>query len=82
MRNLNVLNKLSFNRLFCTNKSNVLVFNRKSKTNEPLKSNRPLTWYVCGPTVYDSMHIGHARFVFLLLFFFCNLLIKLILLCF
>ncbi|XP_025425209.1 probable cysteine--tRNA ligase, mitochondrial isoform X2 [Sipha flava] len=36
------------------------VLFRKSKTNKPLKSNRPLTWYVCGPTVYDSMHIGHA----------------------
>lgn len=61
MRNISVLNNLLLNRLYGTNKSNVLVFNRISKTNEPLKSNRPLTWYVCGPTVYDSMHIGHAR---------------------
>ena len=22
---------------------------------------RPLTWYSCGPTVYDSAHLGHAR---------------------
>jgi len=31
----------------------------------PLISSRPdiLTWYACGPTVYDSAHIGHARFV-------------------
>ncbi|EFJ14506.1 hypothetical protein SELMODRAFT_180921 [Selaginella moellendorffii] len=21
----------------------------------------PVTWYICGPTVYDSSHIGHAR---------------------
>lgn len=20
-------------------------------------------WYMCGPTVYDSSHIGHARYV-------------------
>lgn len=22
-----------------------------------------VTWYNCGPTVYDSSHMGHARFV-------------------
>ena len=22
---------------------------------------RPLTWYSCGPTVYDAAHLGHAR---------------------
>ena len=22
---------------------------------------QPLTWYSCGPTVYDSAHLGHAR---------------------
>ena len=27
------------------------------------KSN-PLTWYACGPTVYDSSHLGHARYCF------------------
>ncbi|ETW10241.1 cysteine-tRNA ligase, variant [Aphanomyces invadans] len=24
-------------------------------------SSSPLKWYVCGPTVYDSAHLGHAR---------------------
>ena len=22
---------------------------------------QPLTWYSCGPTVYDAAHLGHAR---------------------
>lgn len=31
----------------------------------PLRTNHPglLTWYNCGPTVYDSAHIGHALWV-------------------
>lgn len=24
-------------------------------------SDKPLTWYSCGPTVYDNAHLGHAR---------------------
>ena len=27
----------------------------------PDPSNGPLKWYSCGPTVYDSAHLGHAR---------------------
>jgi hypothetical protein len=27
----------------------------------PLPVTRPLTWYICGPTVYDCAHLGHAR---------------------
>ncbi|KDO29065.1 cysteinyl-tRNA synthetase [Saprolegnia parasitica CBS 223.65] len=27
----------------------------------PVASSGPLKWYVCGPTVYDSAHLGHAR---------------------
>ncbi|KAF0763604.1 putative cysteine--tRNA ligase, mitochondrial [Aphis craccivora] len=60
MRNFGVLSSLLSNRSFSTNKSNVLVYNCKTKTKEPLKCNKLLRWYVCGPTVYDSMHIGHA----------------------
>ena len=26
-----------------------------------LPEGRPLTWYSCGPTVYDSAHLGHAQ---------------------
>ncbi|CAI5486709.1 unnamed protein product [Closterium sp. Naga37s-1] len=25
------------------------------------QNGRRVTWYICGPTVYDSSHIGHAR---------------------
>ncbi|CAN0100777.1 unnamed protein product [Discosporangium mesarthrocarpum] len=27
----------------------------------PPPSSGPLTWYSCGPTVYDRAHLGHAR---------------------
>ena len=27
----------------------------------PGGASRPLTWYSCGPTVYDAAHLGHAR---------------------
>jgi cysteinyl-tRNA synthetase len=44
------------------------IYNSLSKKVEPLpptlKENgqrRPLTWYSCGPTVYDDTHLGHAR---------------------
>ncbi|KAB5590756.1 Cysteinyl-tRNA synthetase [Ceratobasidium theobromae] len=33
----------------------------KSKTEFVPKSGRNVTWYNCGPTVYDSSHMGHAR---------------------
>ena len=26
----------------------------------PLAGNR-VSWYICGPTVYDASHLGHAR---------------------
>lgn len=61
MRHPSVYRSLLLNRSFSSKKSNVLVYNLKSKSKEPLKYDKILTWYVCGPTVYDSMHIGHAR---------------------
>lgn len=40
----------------------MLVYNSLSKEKEPLPAEKPsLSWYVCGPTVYDSAHLGHAR---------------------
>ena len=39
----------------------VKLFNSLTKAKEPLPRGKPLTWYTCGPTVYDHAHIGHAR---------------------
>ncbi|QRV94275.1 cysteinyl-tRNA synthetase [Ceratobasidium sp. AG-Ba] len=33
----------------------------KTKTEFVPKKGRNVTWYNCGPTVYDSSHMGHAR---------------------
>lgn len=38
-----------------------MVRNSLSKTKEPLiLKNKMASWYMCGPTVYDEAHIGHA----------------------
>lgn len=41
----------------------IQIYSTDTKTKMPLKTRRPnqLTMYVCGPTVYDRSHIGHAR---------------------
>jgi cysteinyl-tRNA synthetase len=36
------------------------VSNSLTNNREKLEKNT-LTWYTCGPTVYDESHIGHAR---------------------
>lgn len=39
------------------------IFNSLTNTNDsfiPTNGNQ-VSWYICGPTVYDSSHIGHAR---------------------
>lgn len=42
--------------------TNIAVYNPLTKCKVPLivKNKNFLTWYICGPTVYDSAHIGHA----------------------
>ena len=39
------------------------VLNSLTETVVPFtpRDGRTVTWYVCGPTVYDSAHMGHAR---------------------
>lgn len=39
----------------------IKIFNTLSGKKEPLPSKRPLRLFVCGPTVYDYSHLGHAR---------------------
>ena len=40
----------------------IVAFNSLQKKKLPILNKYPgvLNWYVCGPTVYDSTHIGHA----------------------
>ncbi|XP_043277271.1 probable cysteine--tRNA ligase, mitochondrial isoform X2 [Venturia canescens] len=42
--------------------TNIKVYNPITKSKVPLilKKDGIATWYMCGPTVYDSAHIGHA----------------------
>ncbi|XP_060625583.2 probable cysteine--tRNA ligase, mitochondrial isoform X2 [Anolis sagrei] len=42
--------------------SGILTYNSLSKSKEPLVLRNPdvVTWYSCGPTVYDHAHLGHA----------------------
>lgn len=42
------------------------VYNSLTKQKEVVKpglhaKDNMLTWYMCGPTVYDHSHLGHAR---------------------
>lgn len=38
------------------------IYNPITRTKVPFitKSSDFISWYMCGPTVYDSAHIGHA----------------------
>ena len=48
-----------------TNTSNVelKIFNSLTRSKEVFTSlnGKKVTWYSCGPTVYDASHMGHAR---------------------
>ena len=49
-----------------TNKMSIYIYNslsRKKEEFKPIKKNN-VRMYVCGPTVYDESHIGHARGAF------------------
>lgn len=45
--------------------TNVSIYNplTKLKTKLWLQDDNIVKWYSCGPTVYDSAHIGHASYV-------------------
>jgi cysteinyl-tRNA synthetase len=44
-------------------KTGIFVLNSLTHKKEELilRDGRSLTWYTCGPTVYDASHMGHAR---------------------
>lgn len=56
-------------------KHDIKVYNSLTKQKEPLelKNKNVLYWYSCGPTVYNSAHIGHAWYVIFLSFIFYDL---------
>ena len=39
----------------------MLIYNTLSQKKEKLNGKENLKLFVCGPTVYDMSHIGHAR---------------------
>lgn len=45
------------------NETGVCLYNPVAKKKVPLviQNSGYLSWYSCGPTVYDDSHIGHAR---------------------
>lgn len=52
--------------IWCTNKNmdeEFQVYNSLTKKKEVFRPNirKNIKWYTCGPTVYDSAHLGHAR---------------------
>jgi cysteinyl-tRNA synthetase len=43
-------------------KTGIFLFNSLTKEKNELILSKPyLSWYLCGPTVYDYSHLGHAR---------------------
>ncbi|KAB8360560.1 hypothetical protein FH972_024300 [Carpinus fangiana] len=43
----------------------ISIFNSLTRTKVPFRpidpAGKKVTWYACGPTVYDDAHLGHAR---------------------
>jgi hypothetical protein len=58
----------SYLKLNYHHKSPIYVFNTLTKNKKEIefKNENTLYWYSCGPTVYDSAHLGHARYLHLL----------------
>ena len=42
--------------------TNIKVYNSLTRDKVPfIQRDKTLSWYACGPTVYDDSHLGHAR---------------------
>lgn len=52
-------------------KTDITLYNSLLKSKYPLilRNKNVVTWYMCGPTLYDSAHIGHARYLIIYLQF-------------
>ena len=46
--------------------SELKLYNSLTRQKEPFVPLAPptVTWYSCGPTVYDAAHMGHARYIY------------------
>ncbi|KAL8882056.1 MAG: hypothetical protein Q9192_007656, partial [Flavoplaca navasiana] len=48
-----------------TDGKSIHIYNSLTRSKTPFApldpQGRKVTWYVCGPTVYDDAHVGHAR---------------------
>jgi cysteinyl-tRNA synthetase len=44
---------------------NLKIYNSLTRSKTPFvpidREGKRVTWYACGPTVYDDAHLGHAR---------------------
>lgn len=65
-KSLTLIKKSNINVILLSSLSTIRIKNslieiNKNNTTIPLNRDKSLTWYSCGPTVYDTAHIGHAR---------------------
>ena len=46
-----------------THQPQLKIYNSLTRSKVPFVPLQPehITWYACGPTVYDDAHLGHAR---------------------
>jgi cysteinyl-tRNA synthetase len=64
---ISLINKSNINKILSSSLSstikikNSLIETNAANTTISLDRDKSLTWYSCGPTVYDSAHLGHAR---------------------
>ncbi|RYH28670.1 hypothetical protein EON65_11295 [archaeon] len=63
MRRLTPFVRFRLSRSFSSARNGVVTVKTSALGEEPvvLDKSTPVTWYACGPTVYDVAHLGHAR---------------------